>query len=229
MAALVTALLHDSENGDNDDDEGGPEADDADHAEETAMNDTSIISDITDDGSYGEAPKSNVPPKDDTSAEDVQVISESLGSVKIQASGRSKWLTVTIATYDAEIAAMISSSLTSYALFTAVCDNYPVISLHISEEMVANNYYSIRPDGWCWYTLYSNLYLIRCGQQPRILCYEDPNDVAVLSEAMDFCLNHMKVEQRSYIECRHEVRYNICLLIMFFRILNMTNSTPAKT
>jgi hypothetical protein len=118
-----------------------------------------------------------------------------------------------LSTYDAEVAAMISSSLSSYSLFTAVCDSYPVISLHISEEMVANNYYSIRPDGWCWYTLYSNLYLIRCGQQPRILCYEDPNDVAVLSEAMDFCLNHMKAEQRVHVESRHEVKNVLSLVV----------------
>ena len=113
------------------------------------------------------------------------------------------WLELT--TYDDGVALALTTALleSSYEMFRAICELNAVLSLHLSEEMVKGNYYNIRPDGWCWYTLYANLFLMRQGHQPRTLCYEDPEDVAILSEAMDYYINHLTPEQRNYVESRH--------------------------
>jgi hypothetical protein len=183
MAAIVTALLHDVEESEEKDDDNRVTADGEEESNES--NDTSMISDLTDDNSSVEVEYAG---------------HKKAGVARLEATSQAGWLVVHLYTFGDEEAAAIMSSLTSYDLFAAVCESYPVISLRLSEEMVANNYYTIRPDGWCWYSLYCNLYLVRSGQEPRILCYEDPNDVAILSEAMDYSIDRMPEDLRNHVQ-----------------------------
>jgi hypothetical protein len=198
MAAMLTALLHDGEESEEKDDDNEVPADREEGGGES-NEDTSMISDLTDDSgvplSHGGAALLVV-----ENADGVEYAGQKKGEVQLEATSQAGWLFLHLYTFRAEEAAMIMSSLASYELFVAVCETYPIISLRVSQEMVANNYYTLRPDGWCWYSLYCNLYLVRSGQEPRILCYEDPNDVATLSEAMDYCIDRMTEDMRNHVQ-----------------------------
>jgi hypothetical protein len=189
MTALMAALLYHSDDDGEDED-----------------TDTTVISDITDNASYG-TPDPN---RQQSGARELEVVDDEVqhaggkkAEPKLHFSVKARWLTITLETMDDEIKTSIINSLSSYDQFLAFCFAHAVLTLHIAEEIVHPNYTSIRPDGWCWYTLWTNLYLISKGRPQQTLRYELADDIALLSEAIDYYTTELlgsdnlnRIEQR---------------------------------
>jgi hypothetical protein len=100
---------------------------------------------------------------------------------------------------------LILASLHSFEAFKTALRTCRSINASLSAPMSKNSYSNIRPDGWCFYSLWVCMNLVRQGREARKLCYENPEDVALLEETMEFVLGLMSTAKR--VECEPRLRH----------------------